>query len=142
MNLRIFAVLVALTAGSCTIPLDPQSAGTIPTEIALAKLQELLPKASYVSCMEPRVTVDQADIQAWTVNPERLEFRSGVRVPFKLWWSQIRGVELVQVLARYEVRIFAAVPGSAKKDLYHFNWNDEDEARRAAELFESLRGDR
>ena len=63
MNWRWSALLVALTAGSCTIPVDFKGAQSIPTEIAVSKLQELLPKAFYVSCLDPNVSIDQYDIR-------------------------------------------------------------------------------
>jgi hypothetical protein len=137
---RFAAVLLALT--SCAIPLDPDASKSIPTELAVAKLQELLPTAAYVNCFDPRVTIDQADIRSWSVTNEALEFRTEGRVPFRLFWAVSRGAELVQVPLRYEVRVYMTAPGNERKILYHFNWKEETPARRAAELFESLRGDR
>lgn len=137
---RTAAVLLLLS--SCTIPLDPEASKSIPTDLAVSKLREMLPTASYVNCFDPRVTIDQADIQAWSVTPEALEFRTEGRVPFRLYWAVSRGAELVQVPLRYEVRVYGMAPGNERKVLYHFNWKEETPARRAAELFESLRGDR
>ena len=137
---RFAAVLLALS--SCAIPLDPDASKSIPTELAVAKLREMLPKASYVSCLDPRVSIDQTDIEAWTVTGDALEFRSGGRDPFRIHWAACRGVELVKVPLRYELRLYMVVPGNPRKDLYHFYWKDETDARRAAELFDSLRGDR
>jgi len=131
-----------LLMASCAIPIDREAADSIPTDLAVAKLRELLPMASYVSCMDPRVSINQTDIQGWSVTPEGLEFRSGHHDPFRLSWAASRGAELSRIPLRYEVRVYVAVSGNPRKDLYHFYWNEEAEARRAAELFQSLRGDR
>jgi hypothetical protein len=139
--MRRFTALLLLLS-SCSIPVDPETSKAIPTELAVAKLRELLPKASYVSCLDPRVSIDQADILSWSVTNESLEFRTEGRVPFRIHWAVSRGVELFKVPLRYEVRLYMVAPGNSRKDLYHFYWKDEGEARRAAELFESLRGDR
>jgi hypothetical protein len=137
---RFPAVLLLLS--SCSIPVDPETSKSIPTELAVAKLREMLPTASYVSCLDPRVSIDQADIVSWSVTNEALEFRTEGRVPFRITWAASRGVELFKVPLRYEVRLFGVTPGNPRKDLYHFYWKDEGDARRAAELLESLRGDR
>ena len=138
---RWAAVLVALAAGSCTVPIDPQAA-SIPADLALTKLKELLPKASYVSFLEPRVAVDQTEIRGWKVDSTGLEFQTSRKGPFRLAWTDCRGSELVKVPLRYELRVFASVQSNKRKDVLRINYRDENDARRAAELFEALRGDR
>lgn len=142
MKRRSLGILFALALASCTIPLDRDAAKSIPTELAVSKLREILPKAMYVGCLDPMVSVNQSDIKAWSVTDEGLEIRSSRKEPFRLLWSASRGAELAKIPLRYEVRVYVAVQGNPRKDLYHFYWKDEAEARRAAELFESLRGDR
>ena len=140
---RLFlGVPIALALASCAIPLDRDAAKSIPTELAVSKLRESLPKAMYVSCSDPWVSINQSDIKAWSVTDEALEFRSSRKEPFRLLWSASRGAELSKIPLQYEVRVYVAVQGNPRKDLYRFYWKDEAEARRAAELFESLRGDR
>jgi len=142
MNRPPLGVLVALALGSCAIPVDREAAESIPTDLAVSKLAELLPKAAYVKSLDPWVSVDQSDIKAWSVTKDGFEFRSSRKEPFRLLWSFSRGTEVSKVPLRYEVRLYAMVPGNARKAVYHFYWKDEAEARRAAELFEALRGDR
>ena len=141
--MRCFSgVLLGLIAASCSIPVNRQSAESIPTELAVSKLAEMLPKSSYVKWLEPGVLIDQSEITGWSVTKELVEFSSRRNDPFRLSWSVSRGAELVKFPFRYELRVYAAVPGNARKNVVIFNWKDEAEARRAAELFESLRGDR
>jgi hypothetical protein len=142
MMLRSFGLLLALTAAACSIPIDRRTAETIPTELAVSKLSEMLPKAWYIRCLEREVSIDQSEIQAWSVTKEGLEFRTSHKDPFRLSWSLCRGVELKKAPFRTELRVFAAGEGNARKHVYTVNWKDEVEARRAGELFESLRGDR
>jgi hypothetical protein len=134
------AILVALASGSCTISIDPRAA-SIPTEVAVSNLKELLPKSSSVSFVEPELVVNQSEIRGWKVDHTGLEFQPGRMEPFRLAWSDSRGVELVKFPLRFELRIFVAVPGR-RKDHLHITWKDGRDARHAAELFESLRGDR
>ena len=142
MTRRSLGVLIALALGSCTIPVDREAAGSIPTDLAVSKLAEMLPTAWYVKCVETGISIDQSEIQAWSVTKERMEFRTSHQDPFQLSWSLCRGVELSKALFRTELRVFAAGPGNGRKHVFTFNWKDETEARRAAELFEALRGDR
>ncbi|HVR83989.1 MAG TPA: hypothetical protein VMU54_06725 [Planctomycetota bacterium] len=142
MKWRWTAILVALASESCVIPVDMQGAEAIPTEVALSGLQDLLPRAAYVSCTEPRASFLQSDVLAWTVDEKGLEFRTRREEPFRLLWSASRGAELARVPLSYEVRVFMATPTNPRVTLFHFNWRDEAPARRAAELFEALRGDR
>jgi hypothetical protein len=142
MKRASFAVLIALALASCTIPVDREAAGSIPTDLAVSKLAELLPTAWYIKCTEAGISIDQTDIQAWSVTKDGLEFRTSRPNPFRLSWSFCRGVEIAKAPFRTEVRVFAMVQGNARKNVYTFNWKDEAQARRAAELFESLRGDR
>ena len=140
MNRSWIAVLIAVAAGSCTIPIDPR-ARSIPTEVAVTKLQELLPRADYVSFLEPRVGVLQSDLRNWKVDSTGMQFESVRNGSFRLAWSDNRGVELVKVPLRYELRLFATAAGSRRKEVLHINFTAEDDARRTAELFEALRGD-
>ena len=142
MMRRFLPVLVVLGTAACSIPLDRESAQSIPRELAVGKLKEILPKAMYVGCVDPWVSIDQSDIKGWSITDEALEFRSSRKDEFRLLWSASRGAELSKVPLRYEVRVYVAVQGNPRKLMYRFYWKDEAEARRAAELFESLRGDR
>jgi hypothetical protein len=136
------ALPVALAAGSCLIPIDTRGSAAIPTEVAVARLRELLPTAVYVGCTEPRVSFMKDDIQGWTVNEKGVEIRTRREEPFRLLWSDLRGAELMNVPLSYEVRVTMATPANPRKSLYRFSWKEEEPARRAVELLEALRGDR
>jgi len=142
MMRRFMPVLVVLSSAACSIPLDRESAQSIPRELAVGKLKEILPTAKYVSCVDPWVSINQSDIKGWSITNEALEFASSRKEEFRLLWSASRGAELSKIPLWYEVRVYAAVQGDPRKLMYRFYWRDEAEARRAAELFESLRGDR
>jgi len=139
-----WAVVLLLPAlSSCAIAIDTSAAASIPAEIAVAQLRGLLPTVAYFSCLTPQVTVDQIDIEGWTVDEKGLEIRTKEREPFKISWSESRGAEAVKIpLLRYEVRLFVADGDKPRKEHFHFNWKDEEPARKAAELLEALRGDK
>jgi len=142
MRGRWAALLVVLGSGSCMIPVDTQRAESIPAEVAVTALQELLPKAAYVGCNDPRASFNQSEVRGWTVDEKGLEFRTNREKPFRFLWSDSRGAELARVPLAYEVRVFMVTPTNPRKSLYRFSWKDEAPARRAVELFEALRGDR
>jgi hypothetical protein len=141
-GLTLLLALAALSSCREAIPVDTQGAESIPAELAVAKLGELLPKAAYLSCTDPRVSFMQAEIRAWSLDEKGLEFRGPGKEPFRLAYSAIRGAELAKVLLSFEVRVYVVTPKDPRKDLFHFNWREEEAARRATELFEALRGDR
>jgi hypothetical protein len=138
MTWRWSAVLVAIAAGGCVIPVDTSGAASIPTEIAAARLQELLPTATYVTSVDPRMTIERHSIAGWTADAEGLEIRVEGKAPIRVAWSVSRGAELTKHPFRFEVRLFV---GNRQPFLY-FNWKREADARRAVELFEAVRGDR
>ena len=145
MTGRAFLLLLMLAAlGACkqAIRVDTRAASSIPTEVAVSKLKELLPKAAFLSCNEPRATVAQTDIKAWTVDAKGFEFRTTRGESFRLAFSSIRGLELTKIPLSYELKVFAATPQDARKDLYRINWKEEAPARQSLELFEALREER
>jgi hypothetical protein len=139
---RWMAIPVALAAASCSIPVDTRGSASIPTEVAVARLRDLLPTADYVGRTEPRVWFMKDDIQGWTVDEKGVEIRIPRDEPFRLLWSDYRGAELMKVPLSYEVRVIMATPANPRKNLYRFSWKEEEPARRAVELFEALRSDR
>ena len=132
------------TLGSCreAIPVDTRIAEAIPAELAVVRLKELLEKAAYLSCTEPKASFMQSEIREWTVDQKGVEFRGPGKEPYRLPYSSLRGAELTKVLLSFEVRVYVDTPANPRKDLFRFNWRQEEPARRAVELFESLREDR
>ena len=135
----LFLVLGAVTSCRNIIPLDTQGADAIPTEMAVAKLKELLPQAAYLSCTDPKASFMQSEIKGWTIDEKGIEFQTRNPEPFRLAYSEIQGADLGKVLVSYEVRVYTATAQNPRKDLFHFNWRQEEPARRAVELFEALR---
>lgn len=142
MRWRGLAVWTVLAGASCTIPVDTRGSAAIPTEIAVAQLRDLLPTAVYVGCTDPKVWYGKGAIQGWTLDLKGMEIRTSREEPFRLLWSDLRGLELVHVPLSYEVRVTMATPANPRKSLYRFNWDEEAPARRAVELLEALRSDR
>lgn len=142
MRSRLAAVLLALGSASCVIPVDTKGADSIPGEVAVSGLRDLLPKAAYIACTDPRASFLQSEIKGWTVDDKGIEFQTRREEPFRLLWSGSRGAELAKVPLSYEVRVFMSTAKNPRKDLFRFSWKEEEPARRAVELFEALRGDR
>ena len=130
-------LLVALGSASCAISVDTSSAAAIPTGVAVPRLYELLPKSTYI-VTETKISADQRGIEAWVVTEQGLEIRIKDREPFRLAWSDTRGAALSKQLGRYELRVYGHSP---RREVLRINWGREDDARRAVELFEALRGD-
>jgi hypothetical protein len=142
MTWRWMALPAALAVASCAIPIDTRGSAAIPTEVAVARLRDLLPTAVYVGCTEPRVLFGKDDLLGLTVNEKGVEIRIPREEPFRLLWSDLRGAELLKFPLSYEVRVTMATPANPRKYLYRFSWKEEEPARRAVELLEALRGDR
>jgi len=138
----LLAALAALNSCRQPIEIDTRAAEGIPAKIAIEGLRDLLPKAAYLSCGEPRVEISQSEVTSWTVNDKGVELLTKTRGSFQLAFSAVRGTDLAKLPLSFELRVFAETPKEPRKDLFHFNWREQEPARRATELFEALREDR
>jgi len=145
MTARAAALLLLLAASSSCrqeIAVDTRAAEGIPAKIAITGLRELLPKAVYLSCGDPRVEISQSEITSWTVDEKCVELRTKVQANYRMAFSTMRGADLAKLPLSYQVRVFVETPKDPRKDFLHVHWRDEESARRALELFEALREDR
>ena len=140
----IALLLLAAGLGSCRDPIavDTRAAEGIPSKIAIEGLRDLLPKASFLSCGEPRIEISRSEVTSWTVDDKGVELRTRRGTTHRLAFAAIRGTDLTKLPLSYELRVFAATPKEPRKDLFRFSWRDEEPARRSLEYFEALREDR
>jgi hypothetical protein len=110
--------------------------------MAVAGLRELLPKTVYLSCGEPRVEISASQVGSWSVDDKGVEIRTTVKASYRLAYSSVKGTDLTKLPLSYELRLYVAADKAAPKDLFRFNWRQEEPARRALEYFEALREDR
>jgi hypothetical protein len=145
MTVRASSLLLLLAGlSSCRqeIAVDTRAAEGIPSKIAIAGLRDLLPKAVYLSCGDPRVDISQSDVTSWTVDEKGVELRTKAQAACRLAFSTMRGTDLAKLPLSYQLRVFVQTSKEPKKDFLHLHWRDEEPARRALELFEALREDR
>jgi hypothetical protein len=142
---RVAALLLALAAvASCRTPVvvDTRAAQTIPAELAVEGLRDLLPKAVFLGRGEPAISFQQDEIKAWSIDDKGVEFRPKGRDPYRMRYSAVKGTELHKVLLSFEVRVYVGTPPNIQREFFRFNWRDEQTSRRALEYFEALREDR
>jgi hypothetical protein len=140
--IALFLVLAGLGACRSPIAVDTRAAEGIPSKIAIDGLRELLPKASYLSCGEPRVELSRSQITSWMVDERGLALRTSAGVSHRLAFASVRGTELTELPLSFELRVFVETPKDPRKDLFRINWRDEAPARRCLEYLEALREDR
>jgi len=134
---RTAALLLGLAAvAGCHQPIvvDTKAAQTIPAEIAVEGLRDLLPKAAFLGCGEPTISFMQDDIKSWKIDDKGIEFQPKGKDAYRMPYSSIKGSQLTKVILSYEVRLFVS-----ERDFFRFNWREEQPSRRALEFFEALR---
>lgn len=138
--LALLAV-IAIAAPACKsrkqVPVDTSEAGEIPREVALQKLRELLPTAEYVYCTAPKETIKGTDIRMFNVQNSLLELDYGKGKKLSLSYSDIQAVDLEQIGKYFTARVMAA--SQPERELFGFQWRQEDPARRTVELLASLK---
>lgn len=122
-------------------PVSKENAADIPREIALQKLQELLPTAESVTCTNPKDSYKAAEIKKWDVRSEGLRIVPAKEkdATFAVTFTDISQVRLDKVGRYFQVRIFAPPQTDPTKDLLNFVWRTEEAPTRVVELIESLR---
>jgi hypothetical protein len=126
--------LLAVAGCRQAITVDTKAAQTIPAEIAVEGLQDLLPKAAFLGCGEPTISFMQDEIKSWKVDDKGVEFQPKGKEPYRMAYSSIKGTQLTKVILSFEVRLFVG-----ERDFFRFNWREEQPSRRALEFFEALR---
>jgi len=140
--IALFLILAGTVSCRDPIAVDTRAAEGIPSKIAIAGLDELLPKVVYLSCGEPRVEISRSEVTSWKVDAKGVELRTKAGAAHRLAYSTVRGTDLTKLPLSFELRVFAATSKDPRKDLFRFNWRDEEPARRCLESFEALREDR
>ncbi len=135
--LALLAVLAPACKSRTPVPVDTTEAGDIPREVAIQKLRELLPTAEYVYCTAPKETLKGSDVRGWNVQSAMfaLDFGRGKRL--SMGYAEITVVNLELIGKYYTTRLFVAA--NPDKELFGFQWRQEDPAKRAVELFAALK---
>ena len=142
--MRAFAIALLLLV-SCrqTMKVNTESAEAIPSEVAVSKLQELLPTVDFVRCRSPRATFDHEELKDWKIDATGVGFQGQGKDPYRFQYSDIRSTEFARVIGGsqpvYQVALLISEGELEPKDMFRFNWADETRARKALELFEALR---
>jgi hypothetical protein len=142
--MRAFAVapVVLLFLASCrqTMNVNTESSESIPSEVAVSKLQELLPTVDFVKCLSPRATIEHGELKDWKIDATGVGFHG--QAPYRFRYSDIRSTEFARISGNgvlYEVVLLISQGEPEPKGLFGFNWLDETRARKALELFEAMR---
>jgi hypothetical protein len=137
MALLLLAALAPACKSRRPVPVDTSEAGDIPREVALQKLRELLPTAEYLYCTAPKETLKGSEVRGLSVLSAQLDIDHGRGKRLSLTYSDISIVNLEQVGKYYTARVYTAL--HADRELFGFQWRQEDPAKRAVELLASLK---
>ncbi len=137
----LLVVPILLSIVSCrqavVIPVETTDAGDIPREIAVSKLQELLPTATYVLCRSPRAKLTQVNINSWQVSDTGLTVIYAGGEPLVLDFADVTSMKLLTGRGFYIVQIFTAELGEA--DHFQIWFDGVQKAKPTLEALESLR---
>jgi len=143
--MRAFEVapVALLLFASCrqTMIVNTDSSEAIPSEIAVAKLRELLPTVDVVQCRSPQATIEHRELRDWKIDATGVGFQGQGKEPYRFQYSDIRSTEFARYSGGnpvFEVVLFISEGEPEPKDLFSFQWLDETGARKALELFEAL----
>jgi hypothetical protein len=145
--MRAFAVapVVLLFLASCrqTMTVNTDSSESIPAEVAVSKLQELLPTVDSVECRSPKATIEHEKLKEWKIDATGVGFHGQDNDQYRFRYADIRSTEFTRVHTGsqpiFEVALFVPGEDLQPKDMFRFNWFDETRARKALELFEAMR---
>jgi hypothetical protein len=142
MRKRIGVVLALVGAAACRepIPVDPERSVHIPSEVAVAKLREVLPAAEVVVCTAPRSIWTGAEIAEWKIDEKRVEYVPRGKEPAGFSFADVTSMRLDRLGGTdFQVRVFTPAQANPKKDYIHFDYKSEERARQAYECLEALR---
>ena len=142
--MRAFAVasVVLLFLASCrqVMKVNTETSESIPSEVAVSKLQELLPTVDFVKCLSPRATIEHKELKDWKIDATGVGFHG--QAPYRFRYLDIRSTEFARIVGNgpiYEVVLLMSDGEPEPKGMFSFNWLDETRARKALELFEAMR---
>jgi hypothetical protein len=143
--MAVLVVALAVLAPACRkkqqIAVDTSDAKDIPREIALQKLQELLPTATAVSCTVPKEYYKASEVKEWRVGTLGIEVVpvSAKDKTLSLAFADMTEVRLDQAGKTFTARIFSVHQPDRGKDHLGFVWSAQDPPRQVVELLESVR---
>jgi hypothetical protein len=144
-RLVILAAVLAALAPACKrkqqIAVDTSEARDIPREVALQKLQELLPTAVSVSSTVPKETYKASEVKEWRVGSLGLEvIPANVKdQSFSVAYAEMTSLRLDQSGKYFLARVYSTrQPDKAKEHLV-ITWTAQETAKQVVELLESLR---
>jgi 2-oxoglutarate dehydrogenase complex dehydrogenase (E1) component-like enzyme len=137
MALLLLAALAPACKSRRPVAVDTSEAGEIPREVALQKLRELLPTAEYLYCTAPKETLKGSEVRGLSVQSSQIQIDHGRGKRLSLTYADIAIVNLEQVGKYYTARVYTAA--DAERELFGFQWRQEDPAKRAVELLASLK---
>lgn len=118
-----------------------EDAINIPRDVALQKLRDLLPTADGAACTAPKDSYKAAEVKEWGVDADVLRI-----VPvkekdpvFQVAYADVTQVRLDKIGKVFQVRLFAKPQADPAKDFLSFTWRNEEAAKQAVELLETLR---
>ena len=142
-----FALLLfaALLAPSCrntvTVDVDTSQAQDIPRELAIEKLQAVLPTAYYFGLTDPSYRWRTTKVEKWVVDAKGFEVHFYDIQHYRLEFSAILSTHLEEDSKYSFVRLITTEEaGETPNTNTYFRWRrDPASARQALELFEALR---
>ena len=144
-RLVFLAVALAALAPACKkkqqISVDTSEARDIPREVALQKLQELLPTATTVASTVPKETYKASDVKEWRVGNLGLEVLpvSAKDQTLSVAYAEITSLRLDQSGKYFLARIFSTRQPDRGREHLVLTWTSQETAKQAVELLESVR---
>jgi hypothetical protein len=139
------ATLCLLVLSSCrqTMTVNTEASELIPSEVAVSKLQELLPTVDFVNCRSSKVRIEHKDLKDWKIDATGIGFHGQDNDQFHFQYADLRSTEFTRIPLThqpiFEVALIMMDVDHETRELFNFNWADETRARQALELFEALR---
>ena len=139
--LLLTAVLAPACRNTQTVEVDTSQAQDIPRELAIEKLQTVLPTAYHFGLTDPSYRWRAHKIEKWVVDAEGFEVHPYDVQRYRLEFSSIISTRLDEDSKYSYVRLVTTEAKGETPDINtYFRWRrDPASARQALELFEALR---
>ncbi len=144
-RIAVLAAALAVLGPACKkkqqIPVDVSEAKDIPREIALQKLQELLPTAATVSSTVPKESYKASEVKDWRVGDLGLEIvpQNAKDKTLSLAYQDMTEVRLDQSGRTFLARVFSVHQADKGKEHLAFSWSAQEAPRQVVELLEAVR---
>lgn len=144
-RMAVLVVVLAALAPACKkkqqIAVDTSEAKDIPREIALQKLQELLPTATSVACTVPKEYYKASEVKEWRAGNLGLEIlpANAKDKPLSLAYADMTELRLDRSGSTYLARIFSVHQKDKGKEHLAFSWAAQEPPKQVVELLEAVR---